>query len=252
MISYLLIMRTPEPVAEVPPSVPPPSELVNSDSRSVPLAIVLGKTKGENSNWASDMLPEWTPFIYSVDNELGYDLHVPNRGNEAMPYLTFIIDHYHSLPDIIAFMHASRKHRHNQDISEFNDEILRGVNLEFVRKRGYVNLRCKTSPGCEPSSVLPHNPTDVDIANNDPRAHFADIYATIFALENVKDVPHVIGGICCAQFLLTRERILQRPLVDYVRMKSWVLTGSQPLKAGEVGWVFEKIWHVVFGEEAVL
>lgn len=62
MISYLLILRIPEPVAEVPPSVPPPSELVNSDSRGVPLAIVLGKTKGENSNWTSDMLPE---LVYS-------------------------------------------------------------------------------------------------------------------------------------------------------------------------------------------
>ena len=33
---------------------------------------------------------------------------VPNRGAEAMAYLSAIIDHYDNLPDIMIFMHAHR------------------------------------------------------------------------------------------------------------------------------------------------
>ncbi|EEH16110.2 hypothetical protein PABG_06197 [Paracoccidioides brasiliensis Pb03] len=235
----------------IPGAVPPPAGLVRPDSHGIPLAIVVGKTVGENANWAYKMFPEWTPFVYSVDNEPGYGLHVPNRGRESMPYLTFIIDHYYDLPDIVAFMHANNRQWHNQDISSYNDRVLRSLRLETVRKRGYVNLRCRIRPGCEPSSVLPHHPTFVDIDRNDTRSRFADIYAKLFELDDVKDVPQVIGGVCCAQFVVTRERILQRPLKDYVRMKDWVSSGSRPMNDYDVGWVFEKIWHIIFGEAAV-
>ncbi|EGE83156.2 hypothetical protein, variant [Blastomyces gilchristii SLH14081] len=232
-------------------SVPPPTNLVIPDSFGVPLAIVMGKTKGENANWAYSMFPEWTPFVYSVDDEPGYGLRVPNRGRESMPYLTFIIDHYHSLPDIVAFVHANNRQWHNQDIGYYNDHVLRRLRLETVRERGYVNLRCRNSPGCEPSSVLPHNPSLVEVELNDTRSRFANIYAHLFEIDDVKEVPHVIGSVCCAQFVVTRERILQRPLSDYERMRSWVLSGSRPMNDYDVGWVFEKLWHVIFGQPPV-
>ncbi|OJD18192.1 hypothetical protein AJ78_01750 [Emergomyces pasteurianus Ep9510] len=250
-IVFINILGLRHPVKENQSSAPPPAELMNPDSSGVELAIVLGKTKGENAEWAYDMFPEWTPFIYSVDNEPGYGLYVPNRGHEVMPYLTFIVDHYHKLPGIVAFMHGNNNQWHNEDISPNNDEVLHGLRLETVRRRGYVNLRCRTGPGCNPSSVLPHNPSDVDIERNDTRARFADIYATLFGLDDVKDVPPVIGGICCGQVVATRERILQRPLSDYERMRTWALSGSLPMNDYDVGWVFEKIWHVIFGEGPV-
>ena len=31
-----------------------------------------------------------------------------NKGNEAMAYLTYIIDHYEALPGIMLFVHAHR------------------------------------------------------------------------------------------------------------------------------------------------
>ncbi|KAK2737801.1 hypothetical protein FQN55_000912 [Onygenales sp. PD_40] len=235
----------------------PPAELASPPSRDVPLAIVLGKTRRESVGWVYKMLPDWIPFIYTVDNEPGFGLHVPaNIGREAMVYLTFIIDHYDSLPDITAFLHSTHYQWHNEDVGYYNSAVLRKLRIDTVKARGYVNLRCKVEPGC-PSSVHPHNPTEIDVRKNDVRAQFRDIYVELFNVSSVVDVPQVIGGMCCAQFAVSKERILERPLEDYVRMRRWMLgqgqeLGGPGLSNFDVGWVFEKIWHVVFGEEAVL
>ncbi|PGH07515.1 hypothetical protein AJ79_06250 [Helicocarpus griseus UAMH5409] len=189
-----------------------------------------------------------------MENEPGFGLHVPaNRGREAMAYLTFIIDHYTTLPEITAFVHATHYQWHNEDISPYTSRVLRRLRLETVRTRGYVNLRCNVVPGCNPTSVHPHSPTEVDVQKNDVRAQFRDIYVRLFGLRGVQEVPEALGGVCCAQFVVTREKILQRPVGDYVRMREWVLmeSGGSGLSDFDVGWVFEKVWHVVFGEGAI-
>ncbi|EEH33899.1 hypothetical protein PAAG_04948 [Paracoccidioides lutzii Pb01] len=226
-------------------------ELLVPNSHKIKQAIVLGKTKHEKVNWTYKMLPEWVPFVYSVENDPAFKLHVPrNRGREAMPYLTFIIDHYDKLPEITAFVHGTDRQWHNDDISSYTSRILKRLRLETVRKQGYVNLRCRTDPGCNPTAINPHNPTEIDILNNDVRVKFLDIYMHLFRMENATEVPQELGGVCCAQFVVTRERILQRPLEDYVRMRQWILE-EKSLSEFEIGWVFEKIWHVIFGQEGV-
>lgn len=68
----------------------------------------------------------------------------------------------------------------------------------------------------------------------------------------ISEVPREIGGVCCAQFALSRARIQQRPKSDYLRMLRWVNETSVPLMDSHgVGWVFETLWHVVFGMDGV-
>lgn len=164
-----------------------------------------------------------------------------------MVYLTFIIDNYNSLPDTTAFVHASQAQWHNDVVGDRTTEVLSNLRIDTVQIKGYVNLRCHSYPGC-PSSVFPKNPTEVDIRNNDTRAHFVEIYMDIFNVKEA-EVPAAIGGVCCAQFAVSRKRILQRPKEDYVRMRDWIL--STELDTFGVGWVFEMMWHIVFGEKAV-
>lgn len=126
--------------------------------------------------------------------------------------------------------------------------ILENIRFDSIDRLGYMNLRCTLDPGC-PISVNPHEPTETDIANDDVRAHFADIYSELFNVEKA-EVPAHLGNVCCGQFAVSKERILQRPRKDYQRMLNWAINSKQTDSFG-VGWVFEKVWHVVFGMPAV-
>lgn len=181
--------------------------------------------------------------------EKGYNLVPPApQGREAMAYLTFIIDHYYDLPNITAFVHGKREQQHNVDLGPWTDTILRNLRIDTVNQQGYVNLRCETQPNC-PIGVNPLNPTETDIRNKDTRAYFAKIYMELFAVE-MSDVPEHIGSVCCAQFALSRDQIKKRPLEDYVRMRQWLMTTKDANDFGK-GWVFENIWHIVFGKKAI-
>lgn len=77
--------------------------------------VVIPRMKDENISWIAEELPDIDVAIY-VANDPKAPLHPPrNKGHEVMIYLTYIIDHYEALPDIIIFMHAHRFSHHNND-----------------------------------------------------------------------------------------------------------------------------------------
>lgn len=63
---------------------------------------------------------------------------------------------------------------------------------------------------------------------------------------DTKEAPDGIGGVCCGQFAVSRAKVLERPRRDYERMLRWAVETELTDGYG-VGWVFEKVWHVVFG-----
>jgi len=183
-----------------------------------------------------------------VHHEAGFDLQPKvNKGREALVYLTFIIDHYHNLPSLTAFVHADWDQWHNDVLSHL-EYILPSLRLTHLYKSGYTNLRCQHIPGC-PIAVNPKNPTQQDIRKHDVRAYFADIYMEIFDVP-YSEVPDSIGNVCCAQFVVTRDRILERPLSDYVRVRDWIINSRTSSFA--IGWTMEKIWHILFLESPIL
>lgn len=192
-----------------------------------------------------------------MQNEPGYELRVPkNKGREAMVYLTYIIDHFDALPNVTVFLHAADNQDHNELVDPAhsiisprfaNHAVLGRLNFEIVARNGYTNLRCDPNPGC-PLSISPLNPSQLDIDTNDYRAYFDDVYTTIFATPRDR-IPERIAHTCCAQFAVTRERILQRPRTDYERMRNWII--GTHMDSHGVGWVFEMVWHIIFGCEAI-
>jgi hypothetical protein len=172
-----------------------------------------------------------------------------SRGREVSAYLSFVLEYYDELPAYSIFIHSNPDQWHNDLFGSKTSAVLKNLRREAVDALGYVNLRCEHNPGC-PVHINPHNPTQIDIDNNDARANFPTIYKDIFGDTAV--VPDHIGGICCAQFAVSRERIRQRPKSDYVRMMNWVNDKSLPyVNDYGVGWVFETLWHVVFGMNGI-
>lgn len=62
-------------------------------------------------------------------------------------------------------------------------------------------------------------------------------------------VPGEVGAACCAQFAVSRERVLERPKSDYEGLRRWVTETEKD--DAQSGRVLEFLWHVIFGMDAV-
>jgi len=163
-----------------------------------------------------------------------------------MGYLTYVIDHYDTLPAIIAFLHAHEIAEHADTPNNSNAEALRMLKLNWVKKNGYVNLRCNPDPGCFTKN--PHITPDIYIEMFTGTSTDVNRTATYTGIRNI-EVPLRVGQACCAQFAVTRERVRQRPKSDYELFRQWLLdTALDDAKSGRI---FEYLWHIIFGMRAV-
>ncbi|BCS15898.1 hypothetical protein AtubIFM55763_011152 [Aspergillus tubingensis] len=216
------------------------------------IGLVLAATVKEDLTWLLNYCKDHgsIPFIYTTDQPPAPYLLVPRtiRGREAAAYLSFVVDFYHQLPKYTIFIHSNLDQWHNDLFGPHTSPALKNLRLEAVDAQGYVNLRCEHDPGC-PTSVHPWSPTQIDIEKDDIRAFFPEVYETILGVPAEK-VPEHIGNVCCGQFAVSRERILERPREDYERMLKWAEETELTDSFG-VGWVYEKIWHIIFGMDVI-
>ena len=87
----------------------------------------------------------WESAIYTVD-DLAAPLHLTtNKGREANAYLTYIIQHYDSLPNTIVFLHSHKEgwpEAWHTDEKNYNNVLsVQKLRLDTVQNNGYVNLR---------------------------------------------------------------------------------------------------------------
>jgi len=159
-----------------------------------------------------------------------------------MIYLTYIIDHYDSLPDISIFMHAHQWSWHNNDILN-NDaaEMIRRLSSEHVLREGYMNLRCHWLPGC-PDWMHPGKIHED--SSKLEETLMAKCWSELFPGE---PVPQVLAQPCCAQFALSRERIRAIALSRYKFYRDWL--SRTKLRDSISGRIWEYLWHVVFTGE---
>ncbi|KAA8893684.1 hypothetical protein FN846DRAFT_913752, partial [Sphaerosporella brunnea] len=156
--------------------------------------LVVPCTSSEDVSWI-DTLPGWltmTPKIYHIPTGTSVPrppgaLTVPiNKGNEAMAYLTYLIDHYSALPDLVVFAHASLNQWHNNELQFYTTSLmLREFNYRRAQRLGYANLRCQWKPGC-PAWIQPHTST----YNNDKgeEFYFARAFEKLFPGVPVPEV----------------------------------------------------------------
>ena len=184
-----------------------------------------------------------------------------------MAYLTYIIDYYNTtLPSVMAFIHAHRQGflRAWHVDAPFHDNVLamRSLQLDFVVQNGYVNLRCNLNPGCTKAykrlkshvngevweeifsgtTTLPaveafHNSTAEELGSSRQDR------------EKAKYLNVEIASACCAQFAVSREQVLKRPIEDYMKIRQWVIDTERDDASS--GRVMEYLWHVIFGKDLI-
>ncbi|OQE15472.1 hypothetical protein PENSTE_c028G09484 [Penicillium steckii] len=216
------------------------------------VALVLAAQRSDDLTWVLDYCKEtgFAPFIFTTEQtpEPGFLRPPTLRGRESPAYLSYIIEFYDNLPEYSLFIHAYPEQWHNDLFGPFTHNTLRNIRYEAIDAHGYVNLRCQLNPGC-PTAAYPLNPTQTDIEVGDIRAYFAQAYQEIFDVQREK-VPGEIGNVCCGQFAVSRDQIRARSKEDYQRILDWVRTTELTNDFG-VGWVLEKLWHIIFGMNSV-
>lgn len=154
-----------------------------------------------------------------------------------MAYLTYIIDHYHTLPDIAIFTHAHASAWHNNDLQLASTPVmLLELNYRRVARHGFMNLRCHWAPGC-PSWIHTNSSTP----SIKKEVYFAGAFRALFPGE---PVPAVLAGACCAQFAVTRATIRRHAKQRYVRWREWLVRTELPDEVS--GRVWEYLWQYVF------
>jgi hypothetical protein len=201
--------------------------------------LVLAAMSYSDMSWTDGL--SWPLNIYRADVRPGKaELTVPvNKGNEAMVYLTYLIDRYDSLPDVTVFMHGARYQWHNDNPLYDSVASIESLNLDFVRQEGYASLRCTWMIGCpaelEPARFLRERPDD---PMHPTAVEYPDQFQILFPDT---PVPELVGGGCCSQFAVSREQIHQRPKSDYERYRRWLV--DTILDSGTSGRIMEYSWH---------
>ena len=201
--------------------------------------LVIPQLVTDNTSWIENLSADITLALYSV-NDPRAALHPPkNKGHEVMVYLSYIIDHYDDLPDIVIFMHAHRQAWHNSDLLGFDAaKMVSRLNGETVMRKGYMNMRCSWDPGC-PEWLHLH--TGEEMLGKQEQTLVAKHWQELFPLD---DLPPTLSQPCCAQFAVSKGRILSIPLARFIFYRDWLLRTT--LTDYVSGRIWEFTWQYVF------
>ncbi|KAF3024771.1 hypothetical protein E8E14_006829 [Neopestalotiopsis sp. 37M] len=227
-----------------------PPRLPLSQPLQKALVIASSIATAQDTAWLSQIPRDWAIYHYvtdeiSIDGSSTSALSVPaDKGNEAMAYLTYIIDHFDELPDVVFFRHSHYKSWHQAFDSVFEVSSLR---TDYVLERGFVSPRCMS--GCE--NVMPVAGEGVSIADIHLVTRDIQLRSLLSEfLDPAEPIPRKIAAPCCAQFAVSRAAVQSRSREWWMAMRSWLISTS--LSSYSSGRLLEWTWHIWFGEEASL
>ncbi len=203
----------------------------------------MGRLAKEDISWLDKDLPTLPKKIYTVDAADKSGLPA-NKGREAMVYLTYIIDHYDTLPDVVLFFHPHKLTWHNNILLDISSATaIKLLSDAHIMRQGYFNTRCHLDPGCPNWLHIDQWKWKYDSYH---KPEESALTSTLFHDLFGKDipVPSSISQACCAQFAVSGQRIRQRPKSDYLHYRDWLL--NTPLADGTSGRIMEYSWQYIF------
>lgn len=152
---------------------------------------------------------------------------IPNKGDEAAAYLSYIVRKYNRLPNVTFFVQGHRCAAH----AEFDmAKALPSIRECFPLAKGYMDLnRYNKKKGPEHKQcgkmewLLEHPVRGFKIQ------HLDKLWAALFQ-EHLGELPARICWDSYAQFGVTRERIRARPLDLYKKLLRGVMLGNTTME----------------------
>lgn len=168
---------------------------------------------------------------------------IPNVGEEHFAYLTHILQRYDNMPPAMVFLHGHRSAWH----APFNmDSKL--IKTRFDPAEGYRNLNAgfkELNPKGNPSDGWCVGPTWKHEDLWRYGRHWADVFQVVQG-----PFPEKICHICCAQFVVSRERLLRVPRKSYEALHRFMQVDDG--LPGPPGLGMEQWWRFLFAKPGEL
>lgn len=147
------------------------------------------------------------------------------KGVETSSYLSYIVSRYDNLPETVAFLHGHEHARHQNG----KDTIVSLIRRARVDLTGYVSLNALF--------IAP----DV---KDDRIKWWHDLVE-----PTLGPYPCTLGsfGPCCAQFMVSRHRILEIPKATWSALLVYSISGDGEVRERTL----EFMWHILFGQECI-
>ena len=157
---------------------------------------------------------------------------LPNKGREASTFLKFIVEYYYDLPRRIAFVHGHETSYHQLMPWSILETIDR-AKLQY----GYININNKDY-------------SHKSIYEGKNHVLLRQLWHEHFAPFLGRDEPIDLHQACCAQFVVSRDRILSLPKRAYQHWLDMFFDDGIYEKYECTEWnlavVFEFLWPVIF------
>jgi len=177
------------------------------------------------------------------------DIDLPNIATESSSYLHYIIKNYDNLPDNIIFIHDHNESVHH--IGKFTDNIDAWINA--YQKNGFTYYEFSS----------------YDITKEIVKTKFRETpeFYNIFKIYWDSVLQKSIGdydaaepnnGKCCAQFIVSRDTIRNRPIEFYQNMYDWLMNNTSgtglgdpidPYSGYNTGRYAEYSWRFIFNPD---
>jgi len=163
--------------------------------------------------------------IFLYDKGKGKDgIKLPNVGREAHTYLWHIVNNYDQLADLTAFLQGNIRDHAPHAIERIHN---------LHPGSTYQELTSKELIFCASDA-------------SETSASVQKIYRHVFGTDI--DKSRQMKCMCCACFVVTRDRILFHPRDLYERALELTTQEVEPgcFKRGPISCGFERLWHLIF------
>ncbi|KAJ4215762.1 hypothetical protein NW759_009622 [Fusarium solani] len=242
------------------------STKLNLEPRTIPVTAIIASVSSDDPaklQRDSGLRKGDAQIVHVADQPSSQNGLPQNKGNEAMVYLTYLIDHYEGLPEVMIFMHGHRISWHNNALLRRSSALtVNKLRPQTVLERGFVNLACdkalrraiKPLPGAAGPSILDLSREDWEaedggsgLRSQSPKElhrQYTDLWHQLFPSPTHDEPPlsweYSTGG----QFALSRELVHSIPLDRLRFLRDWIL--QTYLSSRSAGAVFETLWEAVF------
>jgi hypothetical protein len=225
----------------------PPRTKVASPGNTAKQLVVKIKLENEDTAWIQKLEPAWRNDIITIDSMYSLahpDAHRPDKGRIANTYLVWIVENYNNIPETLVFLPPADTYRRNT--LNHHDALIR-LQPPFIQQSGFANLRCpsqKSPTSCNDKVLKPHEPPH---EFRTLEANIPKIWEQLFG--NTTHVPQQIATVLGAEFAVSKAQVQKRSVEEYLRYWTWL--NKTIMDDDSAGLLFEYIWPIVFGKDAI-
>jgi hypothetical protein len=182
----------------------------------------------EDTDWLLDV-SSWNIIVYDkgTTNDNNFPTNrLPNVGREAETYLNYIVHNYNNLSDYTGFLQGRPfDHFHFNDWTKNIHNCVAYIN-DFTISRDFMFFGEQPLYICDHTG-LPHHP-GLDLGGYSNRMSI--------------NIPPTLNFRAGAQFIVSRDKVLNKPLSFYSNILESVNKERDPKEA----YLLERLWQYVF------